>query len=69
MQRITGHILSITSAQVASVLQLGVDVPSHGNAEMPVWGPILGKMDLANSEQMALRISNFSHYLETMQAK
>jgi mono/diheme cytochrome c family protein len=57
------------SGHVASVLELGVTVPSHGSAAMPVWGPILGKMDQANSEQTALRISNLSHYLETMQAR
>jgi len=36
---------------------------------MPVWGPILGKMDKANSQQKQLRISNLSRYLESIQAK
>jgi mono/diheme cytochrome c family protein len=57
------------SAHVASVLQLGARIPSHGDAEMPVWGPVLGKMDQANSLDRPLRISNLSRYLETIQAK
>jgi len=57
------------SSHVATVLQLGADVPSHGTSTMPVWGPLLGKMDRANPEQRALRVANLSHYVETMQAK
>lgn len=56
-------------AHVTSVLEYGVAIPSHGSAEMPVWGPVLGKMDQANSQEKALRITNLSRYLETMQAK
>jgi mono/diheme cytochrome c family protein len=54
---------------IVSVLQFGVAVPSHGSAEMPVWGPILGKMNLANSQDKQLRISNLSRYIETMQER
>ncbi|HUV69676.1 MAG TPA: c-type cytochrome [Terracidiphilus sp.] len=56
-------------AHVTSVLEYGVKIPSHGTADMPVWGPVLGKMDQANSQEKALRITNLSKYLETMQAK
>jgi hypothetical protein len=34
-----------------------------------VWGPVLGKMDQANTQERQLRISNLSRYLETIQAK
>jgi mono/diheme cytochrome c family protein len=44
------------SAHIASVLQFGVENPSHGTAEMPVWGPVLGKMDQANPQDRQLRI-------------
>ena len=54
---------------IVSVLENGVDMPSHGSAEMPVWGPILGKMNQTNPQDRALRISNLSRYLETMQVK
>jgi mono/diheme cytochrome c family protein len=57
------------SAHIASVLQFGVVNPSHGTVEMPVWGPVLGKMDQANPQDRQLRISNLAQYLETMQAK
>jgi mono/diheme cytochrome c family protein len=57
------------SAHITTVLQYGVQIPSHGTAEMPVWGPVLGKMDQADPQERLLRISNLSQYLETIQAK
>jgi hypothetical protein len=36
---------------------------------MPVWGPILGKMNVTNTQERLLRINNLSHYLESIQAK
>ena len=56
-------------AHVVSVLQNGADIPSHGSPEMPVWGPILGKMNQANPQERLLRVSNLSRYLESIQAK
>jgi hypothetical protein len=44
-------------------------LPSHGSAEMPVWGPILGKMNQSNPQDRLLRISNLSRYLESIQVK
>jgi mono/diheme cytochrome c family protein len=54
---------------IVSVLQNGSDIPSHGTAEMPVWGPILGKMNVTNPQDRLLRVSNLSRYLETLQVK
>ncbi|MGB7547040.1 MAG: c-type cytochrome [Terracidiphilus sp.] len=54
---------------IVAVLQFGPDIPAHGSAEMPVWGPILGKMDRVNTQDRQLRISNLSRYLESIQAK
>jgi hypothetical protein len=51
------------------VLENGSEISSHGSAEMPVWGPILGKMNQYNPQDRMLRISNLSRYLETMQVK
>ena len=56
-------------AHVATVLQNGTQISSHGSAEMPVWGPILAKMNQGNIQDRMLRISNLSRYLETMQVK
>ena len=54
---------------IVVVLENGVDAPSHGTAEMPVWGPILGKMSLGNTQDRLLRMSNLSRYLESIQVK
>jgi mono/diheme cytochrome c family protein len=54
---------------IVSVLEMGADTPSHGSVEMPVWGPILGKMDTTNPQDRLLRVSNLSRYLESIQAK
>jgi mono/diheme cytochrome c family protein len=54
---------------IVSVLQFGSEVQAHGNAEMPVWGPILGRMNQTNVQDKQLRISNLSRYLESIQAK
>lgn len=56
-------------SHVAAVLQFGAEVQAHGSAEMPVWGPILAKMDQTNTQDTLLRISNLNRYLESMQAK
>ena len=54
---------------IVVVLENGVDAPSHGTAEMPVWGPILGKMSWGNTQDRLLRMSNLSRYLESIQVK
>jgi mono/diheme cytochrome c family protein len=56
-------------AHIANVLQSGVDMPSHGSPDMPVWGPILGKMNQTNPQERMLRVTNLSRYLETVQVK
>ena len=59
------------STHIVSVLQFGTAHPSHGSAEMPLWGPVLGSADSAPSEPnvRSLRISNLSRYLQTLQEK
>ena len=54
---------------VLSILQFGVEVPTHGSALMPVWGPILGKMNTSNPDVKQLRMVNLSRYLESIQVK
>ena len=57
------------AAHVVEVLQNGTSIPAHGSAAMPVWGQILGKMDVTNPQDKQLRISNLSQYLRTIQVK
>ena len=54
---------------VVSVMRFGSELPAHGSADMPVWGPILGKMNKVNPQEKDLRTSNLSRYLETLQVK
>ena len=54
---------------IVAILQFGADVPSHGSATMPVWGPILGTMNKSNIQDKQLRISNLTRYLQTIQAQ
>jgi mono/diheme cytochrome c family protein len=57
------------AAHVVAVLQFGAENPAHGVAEMPVWGPVFGSMNQTAPELRALRVSNLSRYLESLQAK
>jgi mono/diheme cytochrome c family protein len=54
---------------IVAILQFGADVPAHGSATMPIWGPILGTMNRSNDQEKQLRISNLSRYLESIQAR
>jgi mono/diheme cytochrome c family protein len=56
-------------AHVVAVLQFGADMPAHGSAIMPVWGPILGKMNQSNAQERSLRVANLSAYLRSIQIK
>lgn len=53
---------------VATVLRNGVKAPAHGDAEMPVWGPLFATMD-QNQAVVDLRIANLTKYIKTLQAK
>jgi mono/diheme cytochrome c family protein len=54
---------------IVAVLQDGAAIQGHKTAEMPVWGPILGKMNKTTPEERLLRICNLSRYLDTIQTK
>lgn len=53
---------------VAAVLKGGAGTPAHGSAEMPVWGPLFSQVSSSKPGIVALRISNLSKYIETLQA-
>lgn len=54
---------------VVAVLRFGTDIPAHGSATMPVWGPILANMSHINTVERDLRVSNLTRYLESIQEK
>jgi len=53
---------------VEDVLRNGVKAPAHGDAEMPVWGPVFRSM---NSDVLFLhiRISSVMSYIKSLQVK
>jgi mono/diheme cytochrome c family protein len=57
------------AAHVVSILRFGAAAPSHGTAEMPVWGPVFKSMNKSNTTEALQRTSNLSRYLETLQVK
>ena len=52
----------------ATVTGKGRMMPAHGSADMPIWGPVFGKMSPDEGMQM-LRIANLVKYIESMQQK
>lgn len=54
---------------IAAVLEFGARPQAHRPVLMPVWGPILGKMDQVNPAETQLRINNLSRYVESLQVK
>jgi mono/diheme cytochrome c family protein len=57
----------VPDTHIVSVLKFGSETPAHGSAQMPVWGPILGRMNQSNFQEKELRVSNLSRYLKTIQ--
>jgi mono/diheme cytochrome c family protein len=53
---------------VEDVLRNGVQTPAHGNAEMPVWGPLFRSMD-PDALFMHVRISSVMSYMKSLQVK
>lgn len=54
---------------VLEVLRNGVEAPSHGTVEMPVWGPMFDTMNHNSATQSKLRIINLVNYLKSIQEK
>jgi hypothetical protein len=54
---------------VVNVLQNGTRILSHTSVEMPVWGPILGKINKNDPKDGLTRVIALTHYLETIQVK
>jgi len=43
--------------------------PSHGTAEMPIWGPVFRSMAHGKKDSAQLRINSLVKYLESLQEK
>jgi mono/diheme cytochrome c family protein len=64
-----GNHGSFPDTHIAAVLEFGAAVPGHESPEMPLWGPILSKMNLSNPSDKQLRIRNLSNYIQSMQER
>jgi mono/diheme cytochrome c family protein len=57
------------ASYVAGIMKFGSGLPSHGSADMPVWGPLFHSLDKYHEAVVQQRISNLVTYIETLQAK
>jgi mono/diheme cytochrome c family protein len=57
------------SAKLSSTLNFGSGVPSHGSADMPVWGPLFRSLDKYHDSVVQQRVANLVGYIETLQVK
>ncbi len=55
--------------RVISILRGEATVTAHGNRDMPVWGPVFWKMSQGHPAELQQRVTNLTHYLESLQAK
>ena len=54
---------------VSQVLRLGVVMPAHGPAEMPVWGTAFRMGERVDEAQITTRISELITYIKSFQAR
>lgn len=56
-------------AYVSQVLRVGVIMPAHGPAEMPVWGTAFRAGERLDEAQITLRVTELVTYVKSLQAK
>lgn len=57
------------AAHVAAVIRGQAALPSHGSADMPVWGPLFSSISEGHESQVQQRTANLVEYIEKLQAK
>jgi mono/diheme cytochrome c family protein len=55
--------------KVTSTIRGGSSNPAHGSKEMPVWGPLFVEISNGHEAEVQQRVTNLTHYIETLQAK
>jgi len=55
--------------KVSSAIRGDVDVPAHGNKEMPIWGRLFSSISGGHEGEVVQRIANLNHYIESLQVK
>jgi hypothetical protein len=51
------------------VLRLGLPMPEHGPAEMPIWGDDFTAGDKLSAAEVKLRITNLTNFIKSCQTK
>ena len=54
---------------VTSILKFGTKLPAHGSSDMPIWGPAFQSLKKGDTAVVAMRITNLSNYIKSLQAK
>lgn len=59
------------ASHVLAVMHFGTENAAPASKEMPIWAPVLGKIDhsMGSDDMQALRINNLVRYLETLQVR
>ena len=57
------------SMRVSEAIDGEFGKPSHGSAEMPIWGPLFSSISQGHEAQVQQRTTNLVTYIETLQAK
>lgn len=52
--------------RVDSILKFGSKSKAHGTPDMPIWGNLFSALD-RNQQAVTMRISNLSHYIQSLQ--
>ena len=55
--------------KVTSAIRGSNDLPAHGSKDMPIWGDLFWSMSHGHDGEVQQRVSNLTHYIETLQAK
>lgn len=63
------HGGNFPSRYVMKVLRLGLPMPEHGPAEMPIWGDDLTVGNKFTAAEVKLRITNLTNFIKSSQAK
>jgi len=57
------------ASHVAAVLRGQAITASHGNQDMPIWGPLFSSISQGHEAQVQQRIANLVDYIGTLQTK
>jgi len=55
--------------QVYHSIQGDANLPSHGSADMPVWGTLFSLNNQSDAANVKLRLANLTKYIEKLQTK